>query len=200
MRKTYGIQVLLILPLALLLSGCMIFGKQKYGSDYSYSGMFNKYKTFNFITHASNEDTATLKNYEVLRKFIRERLEIQGYTYTEKKPDLLVSYFIFFDDLNMKGYEQEEFDVWLAENADNGEGVKSKDPYKPIKIYMSQGTLMVTLLDQKRQNAVWQGYTSGVLADKNAESTVYLNRAVRTIFDQYRVFRQGYLRESYNHN
>ena len=200
MRKKYLFTQLMLLPLSLLLSGCMLFNKQKYGSDYSYSGMFNKYKTFNFITHASNEDSTTLKNYEVLKKFIRERLEVQGYTYTEKKPDLLVSYFIFFNDLNMKGYEQEEFDIWLAENADNGEGVKSKEPYKPIKIYMSQGTLMVTLLDNKRQNAVWQGYTSGVMADKTTESTVYLNRAVRTIFDQYRVFRQGYLRESYNHN
>ncbi len=33
------------------------------------------------------------------------------------------------------------------------------------------------------------------MADKDVENTTYLNRAVRTIFDQYRVFRKGYLRD-----
>ncbi|AKQ45223.1 hypothetical protein TH63_05580 [Rufibacter radiotolerans] len=183
--------------LAGTLSSCLGFGNHKFGSDYSYSGAFHKYKTFNFITHASENDSATLQNYEVIKKYIRERLEMQGYEYSEQKPDLLVSYYIYYNDLNMKGYEQEEFDIWLVNNE---EPTAEHEAYRPIKVYMTQGTLLVTLLDHKKQNAVWQGYTSGVMADPSSESTAYLNRAVRTIFDQYRVFRKGYLRDHSNSN
>ncbi|MGV3540590.1 MAG: DUF4136 domain-containing protein [Rufibacter sp.] len=192
MRKLYQVSKFFTLLLVCGLSGCMMFNNRKFGSDYSYNGAFHKYKTFNFVTHASPTDSLSQQNYEVLKKFIRERLEIQGYEFTDQKPDLLVSYYLYFSDLNMKGYEQEEFDVWLMNNE---EPAQDHDPYRPVKLYMSQGTLLVTLLDHKKQNAVWQGYTSGVLADKNQESTAYLNRAVRTIFDQYRVFRKGYLRD-----
>ncbi|MBA9078085.1 MULTISPECIES: DUF4136 domain-containing protein [Rufibacter] len=193
MRKLYYVSTIVLLLLVFGLNGCMMFKARKFGSDYSYTGTFHKYKTFNFVTHASEQDSATTQNYEVLKKFIKERLEIQGYEFTEKKPDLLVSYYLYFNDLNMKGYEQEEFDIWLVNNE---EPAKEHDPYRPVKMFMSQGTLLVTLLDHKKQNAVWQGYTSGVLADKSAENTAYLNRAVRTIFDQYRVFRKGYLRDN----
>ncbi len=171
----------------------MGLNKRKYGSDYSYGGAFHKYKTFNFITHASAHDSSTLRQYAVLQKYIRERLEMQGYEFTDRKPDLLVSYYLYYNDLNMKGYEQEEFDIWLTNNQEPA--TTNPDPYRPIKLFMSQGTLLVTLLDHKKHNAVWQGYASGVMADKDVENTTYLNRAVRTIFDQYRVFRKGYLRD-----
>ncbi|MFB9862526.1 DUF4136 domain-containing protein [Rufibacter immobilis] len=194
MGKQYILSRVVILMVAVGLSSCLGFKNRKFGSDYSYTGAFHKYKTFNFITHASAEDSLTLQQYNILKKYIKERLEIQGYEFTEKKPDLLVSYYLYYDDLNMKGYEQEEFDIWLMNKPE--EELKEHDPYRPIKMYMSQGTLLVTLLDHKKQNAVWQGYTSGVMADRTTESTAYLNRAVRTIFDQYRVFRKGYLRET----
>ncbi|MFC6999266.1 DUF4136 domain-containing protein [Rufibacter roseus] len=197
MKKSYTLFKLAILLMACGLSSCLGFGNRKFGSDYSYKGAFHKYKTFNFITHASAEDSATIQQYQVLKKFIRERLEIQGYEYSEKKPDLLVSYYLYYNDLKMKGYEQEEFDIWLTKNEEPSE---EHEPYRPVKMYMSQGTLLVTLLDHKKQNAVWQGYTSGVLADRSSENTAYLNRAVRTIFDQYRVFRKGYLRETSHAN
>ncbi|KAA3438615.1 DUF4136 domain-containing protein [Rufibacter hautae] len=198
MRKHYLLSKILLVIVMGALSSCLGFGHRKFGSDYSYAGAFHKYRTFNFITHASEEDSTTLKNYEVLKKYIRERLEIQGYEYSDKKPDLLVSYYIYYNDLNMKGYEQEEFDIWLVNNEEPNN--KEHEAYRPIKMYMSQGTLLVTLLDHKKQNAVWQGYTSGVLSDPSTENTAYLNRAVRTIFDQYRVFRKGYLRENSSAN
>lgn len=193
MRKSYTLSKLAALVLLCGLSGCLGFGNRKFGSDYSYKGAFHKYKTFNFITHASEQDSTTKQQYQVLKKFIKERLEIQGYEYSEKKPDLLVSYYLYYNDLKMKGYDQEEFDIWLVNNE---EPTEEHEAYKPVKMFMSQGTLLVTLLDHRKQNAVWQGYTSGVLADPTTENTAYLNRAVRTIFDQYRVFRKGYLREN----
>jgi hypothetical protein len=197
MKNSYLVSQILVLVVACALSSCLGFGHRKFGSDYSYTGAFHKYKTFNFITHASEQDSLAVRNYEVLKKYIRERLEIQGYQFTDKKPDLLVSYYLYYNDLNMKGYEQEEFDIWLVNNE---EPTKEHEPYRPVKMFMSQGTLLVTLLDHKKQNAVWQGYTSGVLADPSTENTAYLNRAVRTIFDQYRVFRKGYLRENSSAN
>lgn len=200
MTRYYSLPLFLLLLFAVSLSGCLNLRLHKTGSDYSYNGAFNKYKTFSFISDDSFQDSVTKENAKVLKKYIRQRLELQGYEYSERKPDLLVSFFLYYNDLNMKGYDQEQLEVWLVKNNEPLPEDSEHEKYRPVKLYMSEGTLLVTLLDQRKHNAVWQGYASGVLANKDQESTAYLNRAVRSIFDQYRVFRKGYLRSNDSNN
>jgi len=49
------------------------------------------------------------------------------------------------------------------------------------------------LVDARRNNTVWQGYASGVFDQKSLNSEKYLKRAVRLVFDKYRLFARGFI-------
>ncbi len=70
--------------------------------------------------------------------------------------------------------------------------------YDPVKYNLVKGTLIVQLLEAKTHQTVWQGYASGVFNDKTLGSERYLKRAVRSIFDKYKLFADGYIIESRN--
>ncbi|MGV3641270.1 MAG: DUF4136 domain-containing protein [Adhaeribacter sp.] len=166
-------------------------------SDYSYTGNFRKYKTFGFMgfkPHAND----SLNHMQTVENAIRARMQLQGYRFSDNKPDLLVSHKIFYDDLLFKGYNQTEIDVWLAsgkvieEEPDEETGEEKKE-YDPVRYSLTKGTLLVVLIDRKHNRAVWQGYASGLLGNREFNNDAYLKRSVRTIFDQYKVFTEGYI-------
>jgi hypothetical protein len=192
--KIYGL--VLVLGLALL-SGCMNFYENRVESDYSYTGNFRKYKTFNFMGYKTT-DSDSSNHLAIVENAVRARMQLQGYRYSENKPDLLVSHKIFYDDLIFKGYNQTEIDVWLAtgkvveEQPDEETGEQKKE-YDPVRYNLTKGTLLVVLIDRKHNRAIWQGYASGLLGNKEFNNEAYLKRSVRSIFDKYKVFTEGYL-------
>lgn len=192
--KIYGYTMALGL---FLLTGCMNFYENRVESDYSYSGNFKKYKTFNFMGYKRN-DSDSSHHMLVVENAVRARMQLQGYKYSENKPDLLVSHKIFYDDLLFKGYNQTDIDVWLTqgkvvEEAIDEETGEQKKEYDPVRYNLTKGTLLVVLIDRKHNRAIWQGYASGLLGNKDFNNEAYLKRSVRTIFDKYKVFTEGYL-------
>jgi hypothetical protein len=181
----------------LLFSGCINFYENRVESDYSYTGNFRKYKTFGFMGYKRNENDS-LNHMQTVENAVRARMQLQGYRFSESKPDLLVSYKIFYDDLLFKGYNQTEIDVWLAsgkvieEEVDEETGEEKKE-YDPVRYNLTKGTLLVVLIDRKHNRAVWQGYASGLLGNREFNNEAYLKRSVRSIFDQYKVFTEGYI-------
>ena len=104
--------ILLLTLVALVLGSCM---KNEYlvESDYSYAGSFKEYRTFDFMTEiGSNRDS--VRQRMVLQDAIGRRMEIQGYKQAENRPDLLVSYKMFYGDFNFYGYNQHNFESWLV--------------------------------------------------------------------------------------
>ena len=194
MKQIYGC---LAIVGAILLSGCMSFYENRVESDYSYNGAFRKYKTFNFMGYKKS-DSDSSNHLEIVENAIRARMALQGYRYTNNKPDLLVSHKIFYDDLLFKGYNQTEIDVWLAngkvieEEPDEETGEEKKE-YDPVRYNLTKGTLLVVLIDRKHNRAVWQGYSSGLLGNKEFNNEAYLKKSVRSIFDKYKVFTEGYI-------
>lgn len=193
-RKLYGYIVLLG---ATLLSGCMNLYENRVESDYSYNGNFRKYKTFSFMGYKKNNSDSS-QHMAIVENAIRARMSLQGYRYSENRPDLLVSHKIFYDDLLFKGYNQTEIDIWLAngkviEEELNEETGEEKKEYDPIRYNLTKGTLLVVLIDRKHNRAVWQGYASGLLGNKEFNNEAYLKRSVRSIFDKYKVFTEGYI-------
>jgi len=193
-KKIYGC---LAIVGATLFSGCMSFYENRVESDYSYNGAFRKYKTFNFMGYKKS-DSDSSNHLEIVENAIRARMALQGYRYTNNKPDLLVSHKIFYDDLLFKGYNQTEIDVWLAngkvieEEPDEETGEEKKE-YDPVRYNLTKGTLLVVLIDRKHNRAVWQGYSSGLLGNKEFNNEAYLKKSVRSIFDKYKVFTEGYI-------
>jgi len=182
---------------AILLSGCMSFYENRVESDYSYNGNFRKYKTFNFMGYKKN-DSDSSHHLEIVENAIRARMALQGYRFTDNRPDLLVSHKIFYDDLLFKGYNQTEIDVWLAngkvieEEVDEETGEEKKE-YDPVRYNLTKGTLLVVLIDRKHNRAVWQGYSSGLMGNKEFNNEAYLKKSVRSIFDKYKVFTEGFI-------
>ncbi len=154
-------------------------------SDYSYHGKFRKYKTFTFVDQGDNSENPEVFN-PIIEDAIKYRMKLQGYKYTERKPNLLVSYRMFFEDFGFMGYNQPDIEAWAKrENID--------EDYDPIEYELRKGTLLVLLHDRKKRRVIWQGYASGVFGNKDFNNDRYLKRAVRSIYDQYRFFAEGYM-------
>ncbi len=183
-----NIKITLTLTLIFLLivfSSCM---RREYvlEYDYDYRGNFKKYSSFNFMRNAKiDQDSAELAYKPLLEEAIKSRMEILGYKLSEDKPRLLVAYSIFYDNMKFRGYNQPELDRWVEKEVD-------EDKYDPIKLELKEGTVLVQLIDTKKNNTVWQGYASGVFGYSYANNERHIKRAVRSIFDQYRIMAEGF--------
>ncbi len=148
-------------------------------SDYSYAGSFKNYKSFDFMTEiGSGKDSVTQRQF--IQEAIQRRMELQGYRYNQNKPDLLVSFKMFYGDFNFYGYNQPDFENWLVYENEN-------ENYDPVTYKMYEGTIIVILWDRKKRRVVWQGYATTMFGNPY-QNEKYIKWAVRSIFDQYRIF------------
>ncbi len=170
-------------------------------SDYSYTGKFNRYRSFGFGTNQTfagdDEDKA------VLEKSLTKVLQAWGYKYNEQKPDLVVVYTIFFDDVNLKGFVQPQFQSWLTQNFISGKvlirkdsldndsdyrsSVSLREEYNEVEYDLKQGTILVSFYDRKRKGTVWQGYASGVFSTDDQANERIMRSAVIQILDEYKL-------------
>lgn len=183
----------LLLILMTAATGCMNDSRFLVEYDYSYKGNFKKYNSYTFVDNMPFDDKDSSMNNPVIAEAIKHQMDVHGYRQTRKKPNLLVSYKIFYDDLKFQGFMQPEIENWM-QTEDNEVG------YDPVKYNLNKGTLIIQLLEARTHQTIWQGYASGVFSDKNIESDRYMKRAVRSIFDKYKMFADGYIIESRNGN
>ncbi len=173
----------LILLLALGVFSSCLRNEYLVESDYSYRGKFKNYNSFGFMTDIGiNNDS--LEQRVAIEEAIERRMRLQGYKLKDKRPDILVSYKMFYDEFKFNGFYQPDFTNWLmTENED--------EEYEPVKYKMYEGTIIVILWDRKQKSVVWQGYATTLFGNPN-KNNKYINWAVRSIFDQYRVFGEEY--------
>lgn len=177
--------LVLISLIFLVLSSCM---RREYviEYDYDYRGNFKKYNSFYFMHNAKvNQDSSQTAFNPLLEEAIQNRMEILGYKFSKEKPRLLVAYTIYYDDMKFRGYVQPELEKWIEKEI-------SEDKYDPVKIELREGTILVQLIDTKKNNTVWQGYASGVFGNSYFNNEKYIKRAVRSIFEQYRIMAEGF--------
>jgi hypothetical protein len=179
-----GVSLIIIL----ILASCLSPKEYLVESDYSYSGNFKEYKTYSFLKYYKyNQDSLTPDN--IIMDAIKYRMSILGYKQDDKNPNILVSYKIYYKDFKFKGYDQPEFEEWLNDKQ------HLKEAYDPVKYKLMEGTMIIILIDRKRNTAIWQGYNSGLLQLSSPQSEKFVKGTVRTIFDKYRVFAEGFLKE-----
>lgn len=181
-------KVIFIIPMAILLAGCMRYD-YLVEHDYSYKGDFKKYSSFYFMNNPSLVEDSTFSRI-LLEDAIKFQMEVLGYKMIEKKPNLLVSYTIYYDDFKFKGYLQPELEEWIDRDDID------EDEYDPVKYELMEGTLLIQLIDKKKNSIVWQGYSSGVFANQYASNKRFIKRSVQSIFNQYRVLAEGFIVES----
>ena len=102
----------MIVVIVAFVTGCFSYREYPVEYDYSYHGKFKKYHTYAFL-ESTNPDPDTSLTNDVIKKVIIDRLAVQGYKYKEEKPNLLVSYKIYFDSLKFQGYDQPDIEDWM---------------------------------------------------------------------------------------
>ncbi len=211
----------LIVLFVVIIISCIPMYEYVVDSDYSYSGKFNRYSSFGFIKNENFKGTDLHDN--VIKASIKRRMEAQGYTFTVKKPNILISYSLFYEDFGIRTYNQEDLNAWISdeENEDEkslsnnsklkSDGLplfydedydedKATENYDPFICQLNEGALHITFYDRKLRRTVWQGYASGFFGDEAFDNKRYVGRTVSKILDQYRVLAEGFDRQHYEFN
>ncbi len=140
------------------------------------------------MTRSVSDFDSSMQN-DIVEKAIKIRLQQQGYRMSANKPNILVSYKLFYDDFDFNGYNQPSIEDWVATEDED-------EDYDPIRYNLREGTLLVLLFDRKREKSIWQGYASGVFgASDDEQAQKNLRRAVRSIFDRYQFLAEGFVVE-----
>jgi Domain of unknown function (DUF4136) len=115
-----------------------------------------------------------------LREAIQEELMSLGYRIDKNNPDLIVNFRVFEDATTLKGFEGYGSSYW---------GNKSYRQISDMATYdVKAGTLLVSLLDRKNAQVVWQGFASGLIADDRfVKDKATIREAVNLIIDEYGV-------------
>ena len=171
-------------------------------SDYSYTGRFNRYKSFCFGNNPGFAGLMT--DQKVIEKSLGATLQAWGYRYKEKKPDIFVMYSIYFEDFKFKGYTQPDFRLWLSENFRKNPVLLEEDSlyqederellenrikrrYDEQNVRLSEGTVLVSFVDRRKNQTVWQGYASGVFGENKEKNDRMIRSAVIQILDEYKI-------------
>ncbi|QDH80297.1 DUF4136 domain-containing protein [Echinicola soli] len=179
--------------------------------DYDYRGNFKKYKTFAFM-----EDTGTdsIKHIPIINKTIVSRLNSQGFSQEIEKPDILIYYKLFINQIRYRGYIQPDFDNWLSargldilkeeklreerkkeleeEEEEDDEDRQKGEDYENIKYYENEGMLIIYVIDYKKNKTIWQGYTAANFDVNSPSINLDLTRATYKVMNQFRIVTNNY--------
>ncbi|MCA6075423.1 DUF4136 domain-containing protein [Fulvivirga sedimenti] len=182
MKKLYSIALLI------LLTGCFSYKELPVEYDYSYRGRFDKYNSYDFIRQEENFTDSKTEISGMIRGSIESHMNFLGYKLRDRKPDLLLSYTVYMDSLNFRGYSQPDIEEWMRK--------KDRDlSYDQLKLNIPRGTLLIQVFDRKQNVSIWQGYATDNYGDVNFADQREVRNAVRSILNKYQFFADGFLEE-----
>jgi hypothetical protein len=130
--------------------------------------------SYSVIIPASNPGTNT-----TIQKSITEELEGRGYHKNQTAPDLLVSYKVLERKAKLRGYKNDDPTVVGA--------TEVRQPEDTVTYSLEPGTLIISLIDSKTSQGVWDGFASGLIKDNTfTPDPVKIKEAVHLIFDEYK--------------
>lgn len=185
---------LLIITAVFVFAGCMSQKDYLAEYDFNYSGNFKKYKTYDFVGNPFPIQDGE-EYLRTIEKTISNRLGSQGFRHNGERPDLLVNYVIFNDQVKYRGYDQPNFDFWLqrrGEHVDMEKVMESEErerdeTYNHVKYLENNGMLVIYIIDNKRGNTIWQGYAPAAFDFLSPDIQSDLTRATYRVMDQFRV-------------
>jgi hypothetical protein len=181
-----------LFALIIITTGCMSQKDYVAEFDFNYSGNFKKYKTYGFV---ENQDMDSLVFYQQIEKTISSRLGSQGFKLQPDRPDLLINFKVFEDEVRYRGYDQPHFDSWLQRRGveferseeEERENREKDENYNRVKFTENKGLLVVYIIDNKKGNTIWQGYTATNLDFRSSDISNDLTRATYRVMDQFRI-------------
>ncbi len=104
---------------------------------------------------------------------IKHELISEGYEMDEENPDFLVSYLVFNKDGKLKGDFVEDDENLAATTIDT-----------PEEFDVSEGTLLVSVIDRETGETVWSGFNDGAFKDNQNIEEADAIRAVSNVLDR----------------
>lgn len=173
--------------LLVLISGCFSYRELPVEYDYSYKGRFDKYNSYDFLIQGENTELMSTSGTTIYNA-IESHMKFLGYKKKSNRPDLLLSFRVFADSLNFRGYNQPKIEDWMAK--------KDRDlEYQRMKIGMKEGTLLIQIFDRKQKSSIWQGYATDYYGKVDFTDIRDVNNAVKSILNKYQFFADGFLEE-----
>jgi len=167
----------------LALTSCVGLTEVPVDYDYSYKGRFEKYRTFAIMKILDPVDSSMVN--ESIENSIVSRMKFLGYK-KSNRPQLLISYKMYYDSLRFNGYNQPDIESWVKNQRNNLR-------YDKQKYNMKTGTLLIQFFDRVQNRSIWQGYSTPRYGNIDYANKHDLHRAVISILDKYRFWAQGFL-------
>ncbi len=174
--------------LCFLLTGCFLTQELPVEYDYSYRGRFDKYDTFDFVIQNDQRTFVNNRLKKIITSSIESHMEFLGYKQKERKPDLLLSFSVFVDSLNLRGYNQPEIEEWMKR--------QERDlDYNKLNVPIKQGTVFIQFFDRKQNASIWQGYATDKYSSVDLLDSRDVQNAVKSILNKYQFFSQDFLKQ-----
>lgn len=148
-------------------------------TDYDKDADFSKFKTFYWAEEIdNNKDGHPLLNNTLVSKRIKNsiisEMEGRGYKLSDKNPDLLVNFHIVVEEKTEYRTVPSSFGYryWL------------RDDVRPYNY--NEGTLIIDLVDYDEKQLVWQGYSSGILKNKEDALESKIRESISLIFQEFK--------------
>ena len=115
-----------------------------------------------------------------IRGSLAEELEARGYRQNDVRPDLLVAYRVLERQAKMKGFINDQPTMVTG-------GKEVRTPSDTTTHVLLPGTLIISLIDSKTSEVVWDGFASGLVRD-NAFITeeTKIKEAVHLIMEEFK--------------
>lgn len=115
-----------------------------------------------------------------VRNSVSEELVARGYRQNDVKPDLLVAYRVLERQARMKGYINDEPTMVSG-------GKEVRTPSDTTTHVLEPGTLIISLIDTRTSEVVWDGFASGLVRE-NAFITeeTKIKEAVHLIMEEFK--------------
>ena len=108
----------------------------------------------------------------------KAELEGRGYKKDDVNPDLLVAYKIYDSSTKIKGYD-------TAPTVLSG-GTEIRQPEDTVSYTLKPGSIMISLIDAKTSDVIWEGFASGVSKGNGTISDkTKIKEAINLIFKKY---------------
>ena len=150
-----------LIMVAILISTC---NSVKTSSDFDRSVNFNNYKTFGFTKESKELPANELVKNRVLNA-IASNLKSKGLTESDN-PDMLI-------DLGLKTKEKKDYSTthydlsgYYGRRWRIGTGISQSNTRE---INYTEGTLVINLVDAKKDQLLWMGSGTSVISDKSVK-------------------------------
>lgn len=160
------------------------------GSDKSFEAPMGEYKTYAWSKQIDKipgdavfvgPNGVMIFNNESSRKRIKDAIEYQldakGYKQDNSNPDMIVLYDVLEQPTTLTTYNGYKMYNYGMDSTRTPENVEQTD--------VTEGTLLINVVDAKTSKVAWQAYASGILKPDMMNDEGKIRHAVASMFDEF---------------